>query len=407
MVGIIGGGLAGLACAVELARAGRSFVLLEASDGLGGRVRTDKHDGLLLDRGFQVLLTSYPHIARYVDVAELSPRYFDSGALIRHRDSLVALRHPAFHPDGLWESITSPALPVLDKVRLGLLGLGAMAATDASLLRRTRALDDRSVATLLESEGFSRIAMENFFRPFFGGVLLDNHLESSAALFLYYLKKFATGRAWLPAGGIGELPNAMARRLPEGAVRLNSKVTGLVASGDRVEALELADGTRINVDSAVVALDAPSRCALFGWEPPACRSVAVVYFRTHQPLYKERLLVLPPGPESIVRHFVQLTNVVPEYAPSGVHLISATVLDPEKSESEVRAAIRLLFPGAELEQVATRTVANALPVQRPGFGRPAFRCSVPSNVRVAGDGPDGASIESALASGRRAAEALL
>ncbi len=41
-------------------RTGVPFVLLEASDGVGGRVRTDTVDGFTLDRGFAIFLTSYP-----------------------------------------------------------------------------------------------------------------------------------------------------------------------------------------------------------------------------------------------------------------------------------------------------------------------------------------------------------
>ena len=53
----MGAGLAGLSAARTLHQAGVSFVLLEASDGYGGRVRTDNVDGFLLDRGFQIFLS--------------------------------------------------------------------------------------------------------------------------------------------------------------------------------------------------------------------------------------------------------------------------------------------------------------------------------------------------------------
>lgn len=53
-VAIIGAGVAGLVCARILTRGGFSVKLLEASDGVGGRVRTDEVEGFLLDRGFQV-----------------------------------------------------------------------------------------------------------------------------------------------------------------------------------------------------------------------------------------------------------------------------------------------------------------------------------------------------------------
>jgi phytoene dehydrogenase-like protein len=51
---VVGAGLAGLACARRLTRAGVSTTVAEAGDGVGGRVRTDRVDGMLLDRGFQV-----------------------------------------------------------------------------------------------------------------------------------------------------------------------------------------------------------------------------------------------------------------------------------------------------------------------------------------------------------------
>ena len=57
---VVGAGLAGLACAQRLSRAGVEVVVLEASDGVGGRVRTDVVDGYRCDRGFQLLNPSYP-----------------------------------------------------------------------------------------------------------------------------------------------------------------------------------------------------------------------------------------------------------------------------------------------------------------------------------------------------------
>ncbi len=61
---VVGAGLSGLTCALQLTAAGRSVIVLEASDGVGGRVRTDMVDGFRLDRGFQVLLTGYPAARR-------------------------------------------------------------------------------------------------------------------------------------------------------------------------------------------------------------------------------------------------------------------------------------------------------------------------------------------------------
>ncbi|HYN75292.1 MAG TPA: FAD-dependent oxidoreductase, partial [Candidatus Limnocylindria bacterium] len=61
---VVGAGLAGLCAALRLAEAGLEVDVLEASDAVGGRVRTDRVDGLQLDRGFQLYNPSYPEGAR-------------------------------------------------------------------------------------------------------------------------------------------------------------------------------------------------------------------------------------------------------------------------------------------------------------------------------------------------------
>ena len=65
---VIGAGLAGLTAARALTIAGRSVAVLEASDDIGGRVRTDQVDGLLLDRGFQLYNPSYTEGTHILDL---------------------------------------------------------------------------------------------------------------------------------------------------------------------------------------------------------------------------------------------------------------------------------------------------------------------------------------------------
>lgn len=79
---IVGAGLAGLSCAVGLHEAGHRVEIHEASDGVGGRVRSDVVDGFTLDRGFQVALTAYPEMHRQLDIDALNLQAFEPGALI-------------------------------------------------------------------------------------------------------------------------------------------------------------------------------------------------------------------------------------------------------------------------------------------------------------------------------------
>ena len=98
---IVGGGLAGLTCATRLTEAGQSCCILEAGDRVGGRVLTDRVDGFLLDRGFQVFLTAYPAAASVLDYGELNLCRFEPGALIRFDGQFHRLSDPWRRPQHL------------------------------------------------------------------------------------------------------------------------------------------------------------------------------------------------------------------------------------------------------------------------------------------------------------------
>ena len=95
---VVGAGLAGLRCAQALVEAGREVVVLEASDAAGGRIRTDRVDGFLVDRGFQLLNPAYPAGRRRVDADALGLQAFGAGVAARTEDGLAAPGHPLREP---------------------------------------------------------------------------------------------------------------------------------------------------------------------------------------------------------------------------------------------------------------------------------------------------------------------
>ena len=79
---IVGAGISGLIAAFELEKAGYAPIVLEKSNGVGGRVRTVSMGDHHLDIGFQVLLDGYPMAKKYLDYDALNLRRLASGAQI-------------------------------------------------------------------------------------------------------------------------------------------------------------------------------------------------------------------------------------------------------------------------------------------------------------------------------------
>ncbi|MFM8731113.1 MAG: FAD-dependent oxidoreductase, partial [Phycisphaerales bacterium] len=123
---IIGGGIAGISCARALETAGADWQVLECSDALGGRVRTDVVGGFRLDRGFQVYLTAYRAVGEFVDERSLGLRHFTSGAMVFDGRGFARIVHPLRDPVGAVRGVLSRPSTALDLARLAPMALGAL-----------------------------------------------------------------------------------------------------------------------------------------------------------------------------------------------------------------------------------------------------------------------------------------
>jgi phytoene dehydrogenase-like protein len=414
MIIIAGAGLAGLACATRLQEAGLEWLLLEAAGGPGGRVATEvTPEGFRLDRGFQVLLDSYPAARRLLDWDALQPRYFQSGALLAGAESTEVLLNPLRHPGSLPSSLTSRSFSLREKITLGAFTGWQMIRSDESLLAKATGF---SALEELRRIGLDGDILEKFLRPFFAGVFLDNDLGTDSSVLRYDLKKFALGRALLPAMGMGEIPGQLASRLPRGRQRYGAAVSSLEFSEGKVRAVCLEDGERIECRDLVLATGEMATRALLGLPAEGGRpwsEVTTLYFTGKEELYQGGMLVLPEGRNRLVRHFTDLTNTAREYAPQGHRLLSATILQPPAGDSgdlirRARSEIEGIFPAfADWEFLKEVRVPHALPWQGPGFQRLQPTRRPAANLWLAGDQVAHASIDSALASGLRSADEVI
>jgi phytoene dehydrogenase-like protein len=402
---VVGAGLAGLACASRLWKAGIRATVLEGADGIGGRVRTDRLDGFLLDRGFQVLLTSYPQTSRAVDLQRLRPRAFQPGALVRLGGRFRRVADPFRDPTGGAMSILSGVGNPVDLVKLALLRKRLLGSSVDEILRAPESSTVRS----LRNQGFSSSIVDRFFRPFFGGVLLDRDLETSSRLFEFLFRMFSGGEAVLPEGGMEAIPQQLATSLPPDSVRLNAWV-------DRVErhSITLLTGEKIPARAVVVAADVTEAALLLPELPQTeLHGTSCVYFVSDSPPISEPVIVLDGDGHGPVNHLSVPTLVSPTYGPVGKSLISCSVVGvPEVSDDALESAIRAqmtVWFGRSVKNwkhLRTYRIPEALPHQ-PHLDPPMRPVRLRSGVFVCGDHREHASIEGAVGSGRRAAEAVI
>jgi phytoene dehydrogenase-like protein len=403
---IVGAGLAGLSCARVLQEKGVSFRILEASDGLGGRVRTDEVDGFLLDRGFQVLFTAYPEARRVLDYVRLDLKPFALGVISWYAGRMNKLVDPWRTPRAWREALRSDFGTFGDKLRIARLrGRLRRSSVDEIFSR-----PDRSTREALESEHFSRPMIHRFFRPLLGGILLDKELKSSSRMYEFVFKMLAEGDAALPSRGMGAIPAQLAEKFPAGAVRLNTRVEEI-----HENELKLAGGEILRARAVVVAADGPSAAHLIGGVEPASRSVTCFYYAVDEPPVKQPVLLLNGDGAGPVNNFVVISQVAPSYAPSGRHLVSTTVLGIHKLTDVQLSGFIIAQMKNWFGKVASTWqflrgyyLTHAQPQQLPGALEPPQRpVRVRPGIYLCGDHRSNASIQGAMASGRRAAEAVL
>ncbi|WP_433167062.1 NAD(P)/FAD-dependent oxidoreductase [Kribbella sp. CA-247076] len=396
---VVSAGLAGLAAANRLNDAGLRVLVLEADDRIGGRVRTDLLDGFRLDRGFQVLLPSYPELPRAVDLSSLDLRYFTRGVIAQGKDTRWDLELSWRRPQALAQLARFAVSRPFDAA-----AVAAFSARDAFVpAGGVRTATDRETRREFDRWRLSDETVDEILRPFVAGVFLDPALGGSSRLFHLVWRCFLRGGAAVPANGMEELPKLLAARLPADAIRTTRRVVDADAHRVRLD----GETEPISARVVLVATDGSTAAELApGVEPPQWSQVCTWYFAAPEAPVGRPVLLLDGSGRSLLNTAV-MSEVSSAYAPPGRALVVASAPGDPLPVDQVLTSLADLYQTstAGWELLAEYRITRALPRMTPvhPLTKPV---RTDGGIYVCGDHRDTSSIQGALVSGRRAATAI-
>ena len=284
---------------------------------------------------------------------------------------------------------------------MGLLRQRLVRADPVALLRAP----DRTTADSLADLGFTPAIVGRFFRPLVGGIQLDLELSTSARMFDIIFRTLAVGDAVVPALGMQAIPDQLAARLPEGTVRLRTRVAKLDGTSAVTEA-----GETVSARAVVVATEGPAAAGLVDVRDPGSRSVSALWFTADEPPIRGRSIALDGNRSGPVANLAVLSEVAPSYAPEGrcLFVVACPGEIDDGLEGPVRLQMRRWFgPSVDgWELLRHDRIVHGQPLASVPFS-PKRRVRLGDGRYVAGDHRDTPSIQGALFSGRRCGEAVV
>ncbi len=404
---IIGAGLAGLVCARRLTHAGFMCTVLEASDGIGGRVRTDRVEGFQLDRGFQVFLAGYAEARETLNYPALELMPFHAGALIRHNGRFHVMSDPFRRPQDLPEMLLSPIGSLVDKFRMLRMRRDTMQQRLGSVMKDPT----RPTRDVLQAYDFSDAMVAHFFRPFLSGVFLETELSTPCWIFELVWAAFCRGVTAVPRDGMGAIAQQLAAVLPPGTICLNQAVQQIHGSS-----VVLESGESLTADVLVVATDDATAACLRGEDRSRAlaRGSVTLYFDAPVAPQRGPWLMLNGDEDGEVRTVCVLSEAAPSYAPAGRALISVTVTEQASTHGDISQAVRQYLQswfGSQVNEwrhLRTDRIQRALPpLDALSSGNRTTSPRLAAGLYLCGDYRESGTLDGALASGRKAAEAIL
>ena len=392
---IVGAGISGLIAALELEQAGFEPIILEKSDGVGGRVRTVEIEGYRLDIGFQVLLSAYPLVNKYLDMNALGLHKLASGAQILVNGKRYRIGDPTRDLGALLPTVFANIGSVVDKFRILLL--------NQRLKRKAieEIFDSAEFTTLeyLEGLGFSKKIIDRFFRPFFAGIFLEPSLRTSSRMFEFVYKMFGEGYATIPANGIGALSEQLKSKLMRSEIRLQTPVNRVTN-----EDIYLDSGEVLPHSGVIITGDASALVHNINDQQVRWKSCLNLYFEVDKTSIPAHTISLIADPGKRANNWYAFTDA------KGREIVSVTCLEydglpSDQIQKEVEQELRQYCGVSQLKHITTFDIPQALPdLQNLKTTSSPSESQLTDQIFLAGDVLFNGSLNAAMESGRLAAE---
>ncbi len=396
---IIGAGISGLIAAKVLEDHGFCPVILESTERVGGRVKTDIVNGYQLDRGFQVLLTAYPAAQKYLDFKALDLQKFLPGASIFKSGKQAIIGDPLRDISLLFSTILSGIGTFEDKLKVLKLNNSLKSKTLSDIF----AEKEKTTLTYLQDFGFSSEMIQQFFKPFFSGIFLEPELKTSSRMFEFVYKMFGDGYAALPKAGIEAIPKQLAKNLNNTIFKFNTSVASI-----KDGTLTLATGAELKSDFTIVATEATALIQKLSKQATAWKSCDTLYFETNKRIITKPLIGLIADTGALANNIFYHTSLETGQR-SENELLSVTVVkNHDLSETALIAQVQ-----SELEQYCgidscTFLKRFSIPMALPELHNIQYEMlpsetRLTTNIFLAGDTQLNGSLNAAMIAGERAA----
>ena len=463
---VVGGGITGLAAAYQLANAARQrsgnldLRLLEATDRVGGVIRTERKGGFLLESGPDSFITEKPWALELAKSLGLEDRLI--GTNPSHRQALIALKgrlHPipqGFHlisPSRIWPFLTSPVFSWTGKLRMGL----------EPLIPRRSSDEDESMGAFVERR-FGREAVDRMAQPMVGGIYTADvrrlsllatmpqfhEMEKTHGSIIRALRARQKQRAResnlssgarydifvSPDQGMQVLVDGIRARIPSENVLLDAPVVSVqVNSARKGWVIRYGEGREMEADAVCLAVPAHEAARMINTALPELagelRAIPHKSTATVNLIYKRKDVphplngfgfVVPPGEGRSILACTFSSVKFAGRAPEGKVILRAFLggalqpemvdVDDQQMERAIREDLRLLLGiKAAPSEVRIRRHINAMPLYPVGhldcLARIEGLLSRAKGLALAGNAYRGVGVPDCIHSAQQATETLL